>query len=68
MPFFPYLMRVLSRKLARKLQQHDADILISSYAVAKNIDVPERIFKEIYFHQPMHYIRPLYDEYVGYMK
>lgn len=68
MPFFPWLMRRLSKKLALKLQQQDADILISSYAVAKNIDVPVWIFKEIYFHQPMHYIWPLYEEYVGYMK
>ncbi len=68
MPFFPILMERLSKKLARALKQQDADVLISSYAVAKNIDIPEWIFKEIYFHQPMHYIRPLYEEYVGYMK
>lgn len=68
MPFFPVLMKILSKKLARRLQNQDADILISSYAVAKNIDVPEGIHKEIYFHQPMHYIRPLYEEYVWYMK
>lgn len=68
MPFFPQLMKLLSHKLIRTLRKQDADILISSYAVAKNIDVPEWIFKEIYFHQPMHYIRPLYEEYVGYMK
>ncbi len=68
MPFFPYLMRVLSAKLKKKLKQHSGNVLISSYAVAKNIDVPEWIYKEIYFHQPMHYIWPLYEEYVGYMK
>ena len=41
MPFFPQLMKLLSHKLIRTLRKQDADILISSYAVAKNIDVPE---------------------------
>lgn len=67
MPFFPFLMKRLSKKLAHSLKRENADILISSYAVAKNIDVPEWTCKEIYFHQPMHYIRPLYEEYVWYM-
>ena len=57
-------MRYLSWKLKHRLQRQDADILISSYAVAKNIDVPVGTQTEIYFHQPMHYIRPLYEEYV----
>lgn len=68
MVFYPWLMRLLSYKLRKYLKKQDADILISSYAVAKNIDVPAGIYKEIYFHQPMHYIRPLYEEYVWYMK
>lgn len=67
MPFFPILMRWLSKKLAQHLKHHDADILISSYAVAKNIDIPDGIYREIYFHQPMHYIWTLYEEYVGHM-
>lgn len=62
MPFFPVLMKLLSWKL--KWVDH---VLISSYAVAKNIDLPPGTPTEIYFHQPMHYIWPLYDEYVASM-
>lgn len=67
MPIFPILMRWLSKKLQHKLQFENANILISSYAVAKNIDIPDGIYREIYFHQPMHYIWTLYDEYVSHM-
>ena len=79
MPLFPELMKILSWKLKRKIK-HDTwrmddkksvvhnpesnTILISSYAVAKNIDIPVWWTSEIYFHQPMHYIWTLYDEYV----
>lgn len=67
MPIFPILMRWLSKKLQHKLQFENANILISSYAVAKNIDIPDGVYREIYFHQPMHYIWTLYDEYVSHM-
>ena len=73
MPFFPLLMKVLSYKLQKRYQNllandHKLHVLISSYAVAKNIDLPANTSSEIFFHQPMHYIRPLYDEYVTAMK
>lgn len=72
MPFFPLLMKVLSYKLKKRCQKLPATdkklhVLISSYAVAKNIDLPTNSVSEIFFHQPMHYIRPLYDEYVSAM-
>lgn len=57
-------MKILSWKLQKALNKQPGDVLISSYAVAKNITVPEEVFKEIYFHQPMHYIWPLYKEYI----
>lgn len=65
--FYPRLMKILSWKLQKALNKQPGDVLISSYAVAKNITVPEEVFKEIYFHQPMHYIWPLYKEYIWYM-
>jgi glycosyltransferase involved in cell wall biosynthesis len=49
-------------------QSNNSIILISSYAVAKNIDMPVWWTSEIYFHQPMHYIWTLYDEYVWSME
>ncbi len=66
-------MRVLSRKLARQVRRlrhhdhihsHDMHIMISSFAVAKNITRPHGIVTTIYFHQPMHYIWTLYEQYV----
>ena len=39
-------------------------IMISSFAVAKNITRPHGIVTTIYFHQPMHYIWTLYDQYL----
>lgn len=67
MPFFPELMEILSWKLeylVRKYKKSDDRIIISSYAVAKNIIIPNGYHSTIYFHQPMHYIWTLYDAYV----
>lgn len=44
--------------------QTEKKIVISSYAVAKNIKIPDWYHTTIYFHQPMHYIWTLYDAYV----
>lgn len=68
MVFYPQLMSVLSKKLARTYDQKPGDVMISSYAVAKNITIPAWAYSEIYFHQPMHYIWTLYDEYVESMR
>jgi hypothetical protein len=75
MPLFPELMEILSWKLeymSKKLSSPEKvhkkslsnKIIISSYAVAKNIHIPDGYQSTIYFHQPMHYIWTLYDAYV----
>lgn len=68
MPFFPELIEILSWKLLYYIRKnnkiYDKNIIISSYAVAKNIQIPEWWHSTIYFHQPMHYIWTLYDAYV----
>lgn len=75
MPLFPELMEILSWKLeymSKKLisdkqtnkKKLENKIIISSYAVAKNIHIPDWYQSTIYFHQPMHYIWTLYDAYV----
>lgn len=79
MPLFPELMEILSWKLeymSKKLNSHHKTnktslwnkIIISSYAVAKNIHIPDWYQSTIYFHQPMHYIWTLYDAYVWSMQ
>lgn len=78
MPFFPELMEILSMKLQKAITKKypissskkskkttiKPKIIISSYAVAKNIKIPAGCHTTIYFHQPMHYIWTLYDAYV----
>jgi hypothetical protein len=71
MPLFPELMEILSWKLeyiSKQQKSHQKNssnkIIISSYAVAKNIHIPDEYQSTIYFHQPMHYIWTLYDAYV----
>lgn len=78
MPFFPELMEILSWKLKKAISLSSSiltskkskklnpknKIIISSYAVAKNIKIPAWCHTTIYFHQPMHYIWTLYDAYV----
>lgn len=71
MPLFPELMEILSWKLeymSKQKKSHQKNtsnkIIISSYAVAKNIHIPGGYQSTIYFHQPMHYIWTLYDAYV----
>ena len=59
MMFYPFFMRVLSRKI----KKYNPDkIVISSFAIAKNISVPN-IKKKLYLHSPMQYIWSHYDEY-----
>lgn len=59
MMVYPLCMRVLSRKI-RKYKPDE--IIISSFAIAKNITVPN-IKKKLYLHSPMQYIWSHYDEY-----
>ncbi len=59
MMFYHFFMRVLSRKIRKYSPEK---IIISSFAIAKNISVPN-IKKKLYLHSPMQYIRSHYDEY-----
>ena len=59
MMFYPLCMRVLSRKI----KKYNPDkIIISSFAIAKNISV-QNIKNKLYLHSPMQYIWSHYDEY-----
>jgi len=62
--FYPCLMKILSRKI-RKFKPNK--IVISSFAVAKNISV-DNVYKKLYIHSPMQYIRDNYDEYISKLK
>jgi hypothetical protein len=59
MMFYPFFMKVLSRKIKR---YQPNEIIISSFAIAKNISVTD-IKKKLYLHSPMQYIWSHYDEY-----
>lgn len=59
MPFYPLLMK----RLSKQIRDFDPDIVyISSFSVAKNIDVDCK--KVFYCHSPMQYIWDVHDEYV----
>ena len=59
MMFYPFFMKVLSKKIRK---YNPEKIVISSFAIAKNISVPN-IKKKLYLHSPMQYIWSHYDEY-----
>ncbi|HCY21227.1 TPA: hypothetical protein DIC40_05255 [Patescibacteria group bacterium] len=63
--FYPLLMKIISRKIKRYKPNK---ILISSFAIAKNIQQCKTISKEnidttLYLHSPMQYIRSHSQEY-----
>lgn len=58
--FYPVLMKILSRKIRKYKPQK---IIISSFAIAKNITPVSGIKTTLYLHSPMQYIRSHYDEY-----
>ncbi|MCF7835459.1 glycosyltransferase [Candidatus Gracilibacteria bacterium] len=58
--FYPLLMKVLSKKIKKYKPDH---ITISSFAIAKNINIPKGCKAMLYLHSPMQYIRSHYDEY-----
>jgi hypothetical protein len=70
MPIYPLLMSILSKKIQK---EHPNHILISSFAVAKNINQARQKFKiqnptfkiSLYLHSPMQYIRSHHEEYTG---
>lgn len=58
--FYPLLMKILSKKI----KKFNSDkIVISSFAIAKNIDFTDWIQTKLYLHSPMQYIRDHHDEY-----
>lgn len=59
---YPLLMKLLSLKI--KKWKPDK-IWISSFAIAKNINLPNGIPTTLYLHSPMQYIRTHYEEYVN---
>lgn len=58
--FYPLLMRLVSRKIRRYYPAH---IIISSFAVAKNISPLPGIKTTLYLHSPMQYLWSHYEEY-----
>jgi len=60
MLFYPILMKILSHKI----KDYSPDnIMISSFAIAKNITPISNIPTTLYLHSPMQYIRTHYTEY-----
>lgn len=64
MMIYPLCMRVLSRKIKK---YNPEKIVISSFAIAKNISV-SNVYKKLYLHSPMQYIWSHYDEYTKKLK
>ena len=59
---YPLLMKILSRKIRIFAPEK---ILISSFAIAKNITLPKSCnHSELYLHSPMQYIWSHYEEYL----
>jgi hypothetical protein len=59
-----FFYRMLMRKLSRKIKRyHPQQIVISSFAVAKNITPVSGVPTKLYLHSPMQYIRSHHDEY-----
>jgi glycosyltransferase involved in cell wall biosynthesis len=58
--FYPILMKLLSRKIKKIKPDY---IIISSFAIAKNITPISGVPMMLYLHSPMQYIWTHYDEY-----
>lgn len=58
--FYPVLMKLLSNKIRKFWPEK---VVISSFAVAKNISVGS-VYKKLYLHSPIQYVRSHYDEYI----
>ena len=61
MPLYPLLMKLLSLKIKKWKPDH---ILISSFAIAKNITPIPWVPTSLYLHSPMQYIWSHYEEYL----
>ena len=62
MPLYPLLMKLLSLKIKKWKPDH---ILISSFAIAKNITPISWVPTSLYLHSPMQYIWSHYEEYLN---
>ena len=62
MPLYPLLMKLLSLKIKKWKPNH---ILISSFAIAKNITPIPWVPTSLYLHSPMQYIWSHYEEYLN---
>lgn len=62
MPLYPLLMKLLSLKIKKRKPD---SILISSFAIAKNITPIPWVPTSLYLHSPMQYIWSHYQEYLG---
>ena len=62
MPLYPLLMKLLSLKIKKWKPDH---ILISSFAIAKNITPIPWVPSSLYLHSPMQYIWSHYEEYLN---
>ena len=62
MPLYPLLMKLLSLKIKKWKPDH---ILISSFAIAKNITPIPWVRTSLYLHSPMQYIWSHYEEYLN---
>lgn len=60
MPLYPRLMKILSKKVQKFCAQ---EVIISSFAIAKNVDLPSSTKTILYLHSPMQYIWENYQEY-----
>ena len=61
MVFYPWLMKILSKKIRRWYPDH---MIISSFAVAKNVTPISGVPMYLYLHSPMQYIWSHYEEYL----
>lgn len=62
MPLYPLLMKLLSLKIKKWKPDH---IVISSFAIAKNITPIPWVPTSLYLHSPMQYIWSHYEEYLN---
>ncbi|HMS90935.1 MAG TPA: glycosyltransferase [Candidatus Absconditabacterales bacterium] len=63
--FYPILMQLLSHKIKKMKPEY---IIISSFAIAKNITPISGVPMMLYLHSPMQYIWTHYDEYKAKLK
>ena len=60
--FYPQVMKLLSKKIKKFWPER---IVISSYAITKNIDIPDTCkYTKLYLHSPMQYIWSHREEYI----